>query len=214
MEKEDIKLYLRILRDFSSYIIPVIVIHIIESKFNINLREYIDAIPSIYFTLALIISLFIIIINFSSINQKKDGNILFLASQNDYGRIDTSIGFITFFTIGIGIYAYFIEIPKLNTLLFFTIIYSLLIKGSFLKKTVMIKLKNNNLHYNNDKEKRTFPINEIKEFKIAPNEIRVLYHDNEKLISFLEIKEEDYKEIKSWFQRNLPEIIVSKSKAL
>lgn len=209
MEKENIKFYLSMLLGAT----PVIIMYVLESKYNINVRGYIDEIPNIYFTIALITLLLYIIFNYLSNNKKDNNDVLFLASQNDYQRMDASVGTTTILTIGLCAFIYFIKIPSLNISLFILIIYTSLIKGSFLDKTVVFKLEKGILNYKNNKEKRKFPVEKIKELKIAPNEIKLLYQESEKLISFLEIKEKDYKEIKFWFQKRLPNVIISKSKA-
>lgn len=191
----------------------LLAIYLYKNKFKEEIDSFFEAIPNIYFTIALGLLLIYSIINlFLRKEQTNTHNTLFIATENDYQNTYKSHSFIGIFVIFIFFYALLLKNFNLNAIIIILLLITWSINGTFLRKTSTFKIIENALTFERENEKRTFPINEVKEFKIAPNEIRVLYHDNEKLISFLEIKEEDYKEIKSWFQKNLPEIIVSKSK--
>lgn len=190
-----------------------LVVYLYKNKFKEEIDSFFEAIPSIYFTIALSLLLIYSIINlFIRKEQTNTYNTLFIATENDYQNTYKSHSFIGVLVILIFFYALLFKNFNLTPIIIILIIITWSIHGTFLRKTSTFKILENVLTFERNKEKRTFPIKEVKEFKIAPNEIRVLYNDNEKLISFLEIKEEDYKEIKSWFQKYLPEIIVSKSK--
>ncbi|RBW55242.1 hypothetical protein DS884_16570 [Tenacibaculum sp. E3R01] len=210
--KKEPNLYINLLKNLLPIILPLVLTYILELKFGINIETYINQIPNKYFTI--ILSSFLLYSMYTAfkpvinINNK---NILFIASQNDYNRMDNTIGSLIIFTILFFAFIYFIKTPTLNIWLFISIIFIHNIKGVYLQKTVTFELKNNDLNYQNSKEKRTFLVKNIKEFKISPNQITVLYQDDsEKLISFLEIKEKDFRELKSWFQKRLPYITISK----
>ena len=189
-------------------------VYLYKNKFKEEIDSFFDSIPNIYFTIVLGLLLIYSIINlFLPKKQTNTHNTLFIATENDYQNTYKSHSFIGILVIFIFFYALLLKDFNLTTIIIILLLITWSINGTFLRKTSTFKIIENVLTFERENKKRRFPIKEIKEFKIAPNEIRVLYHDNEKLISFLEIKEEDYKEIKSWFQKNLPEIIVSKSKA-
>ncbi|MCF2873729.1 MULTISPECIES: hypothetical protein [unclassified Tenacibaculum] len=205
-------------KEYKNLLAPIgipIILYLLKEKFDFDINFYIDKIPSKYFTIFLSCLLVFLILSFFLKKTKKhrDDNIIIFASQNDYSSKDSSIVFLTILSIGLCLYIMFTKSPNINIILLWAILFFLGISNSFLIKTASFEIKEKSVYYKSGKEKRIFNLFNLKELNISPNEIRVLYHDNEKLISFLEIKEEDYKEIKSWFQKNLPEIIVSKSKA-
>ena len=74
----------------------------------------------------------------------------------------------------------------------------------------MFELKSDYFLYTNGKEKLTFKVKELQSISISKDSIYLQYLSSKRLISFLEITEEDYKEIKSWFQKRLPNITTSK----
>lgn len=202
-----------LLKHALNILIPIITIYLYKNKFKEEIDFYIDLIPKAYFTIALTLILIYSITNiFTRKKQINYNNIFFIATENDYQNTYKSHVFIGVFSILFFFFTVFsIKNFNINSVLFLLIILSWSIKGTFLCKTSSFKLINELLIFDRENEKITFLVKNIKEFKISPNQITVLYQDNsEKLISFLEIKEKDFRELKSWFQKRLPYITISK----
>lgn len=189
-----------------------IAFYLYKNIFKEEIDSFIETVPYIYYTIALILLLIYSIINlFIKKKQINTYNTLFIATENDYQDTYKSYSFIGLSTIFFFFYALLYKNFNSTPVIIFLIIITWSIHGTFLRKTSTFKIIKNILTFERKNEKRKFPIEYIKELIIFPNEIKVLYQDDEKLISFLEIKGEDYKEIKSWLQKKLPNVIISKS---
>ena len=192
------------------FIIP----YVLEHFFDINIREWLDKVPSSYYTIFLICMLMYSLVKLYIKKiwvKKENANELKLASINDYERVDSSIGFLFLFVIGYVIYLYFIKIPSLNSTLVVLILVLILIEGSFLKKTAKFSLEESLLHYKNDKIKRNFSIENLKELLVFTDKIEFIYTDNtKKIINHLELKNNDYKNLKTWSNKHLPYVEVAK----
>ena len=192
--------------------ISFIAIYLYKNKFKEEIDSFIETIPYTYYTIALILLLIYSTIKlFIRKEQINTYNTLFIATENDYQDTYKSYSFIGLSTIFFFFYALLYKNFNSTPVTIFLITITWSIHGTFLRKTSTFKIIKNVLTFERKNEERKFPIEHIKELKISPDEIKVLYQDDEKLISFLEIKGEDYKEIKSWLQKRLPNVIISKS---
>ncbi|CAL2102851.1 conserved membrane protein of unknown function [Tenacibaculum sp. 190130A14a] len=204
-------------KKFVRFLIPISIVvlpRLLRDFFGFDINVYIDKIPSYYFTIALILLLvYSIVDTYKKFYQevKTTNNILFIASENDYYRKNTAHGFLTVLTIGFCFYAMMPKVHSINNSLFIVLLYLAGFRKSILNKTAMFELKNDTFLYTNEKEKQTFNTENLQSIIIANNSISLQYTSSEKLISFLEINEEDFKEIKSWFLKHLPNITITKS---
>ncbi|CAL2104887.1 conserved membrane hypothetical protein [Tenacibaculum sp. 190524A02b] len=193
-------------------IIPLIAVYLYENMFKKEVDFYINLIPKTYHTIGLILLLILCISSIFFKKKQTDKNTLLIATENDYQRTYVSYSAIVLPSIFLFFYAILISIKNFdfNTIFTLLIIITLGIKGTFLRKTSSFKIDKRKLFFERKNEKRTFSTQDIQEIKIAPYEITIHYNDSEKLISFLELKQDDFKEIKTWFQKRLPYITVSK----
>ncbi len=216
--KSDFKNYLinikkswrKILSSIFSLILYTSIIYSNE-LFGLDFREYINRIPSEYFTIFL--SVILVLSIFQPFFKKRkidDNNILNLSSQNDYARLDSGIGISTLFFTGFLIYIYFFGLPDTNPLLIASIMLFLTIHGGKVKKTAFFKKKGSFLFYENEKEKRRFVLFDIELIVIFKNQIVLNYQNKEHLIAFLELKEKDLDDIIYWFKKQLPHSVVIK----
>ncbi len=185
-----------------------IVYHIIQFSFEEEIKYYYSKIPSSIITASLVTLLLYIIYKTFSLNDKKEKEILLITSENDYYRKDATKGFTALLVIVFLFYFFMVDEFSVNSILFFLIILTISISNSSLRKTVSFQLKGEELSYKNEKEIRTFIVNEINEIKITASQIYLIKESSEELLSFLKLNKYDYREIKEWFQQNMPNVKV------
>ncbi|SED18325.1 hypothetical protein SAMN04489761_4541 [Tenacibaculum sp. MAR_2009_124] len=202
-------------RILSSIISLVFYISILFSNelFGIDFREYLNKIPSKYFTILL--SIILISSIFQPLLKKQEvhnNSILKLSSQNDYSRLNGMIGISTISILAALAYAYFIPTSNTNPFLLVLIILTLAIHNRKAKTTAFFIKEGSFLFYENEKEKRRFVLSDVELIVIFKNQITLDYRDKEHLIAFLELKEKDLNDIISWLKKQLPHAEVVKNK--
>ncbi len=175
--------------------------------------KIIKEIPSTYFTIFLILVFgFTFMKSFLLKNKKEEAqNIIFLASENDYQSKDTALGFSIFIVGGYFLWYYLVDNIHVNFSILVMLLFLLAVSSSKLSKTAFFQINENEIYYENNKEKRVFEISQIEEVKVSKNEMIIYKKDNSKeLLPFLEFNKTDYIEIKRWFHRCLPNSTVLK----
>ncbi|SNR14383.1 hypothetical protein [Tenacibaculum jejuense] len=180
----------------------------IEHFYRDEIAFYYDQIPKPYITVALIL-LLIFITYKSFIPKKKDTDSVFIPSENDYTHKDTSLGFSIFLVTGLLGYAYIVNVYQINYMIVFTMIFVSFVSGIFLRKTASFQIKKGLITFKSGKEERTFNVSEITSLKVFQNQIILFKEDSQELISFLELEKEDFQNIKTYFNKRVPEISIA-----
>ncbi|WP_299622776.1 hypothetical protein [uncultured Tenacibaculum sp.] len=185
-----------------------VIIKIIEHFYGDEIAFYYEKIPKPYITAALIL-LLIFVTYRSFIPKKKDPDSVFIPSENDYAHKDASLGFSIFLVTGFLAYAYIVNVYQINYMIVFIMIFVSFISGIFLRKTASFQIKKGLITFKNGKEERTFNVSEITNLEVFPNQIILFKEDSQELISFLELEKEDFQNIKTYFNKRVPEISIN-----
>lgn len=207
-------IYLKNILKNHSYLIFMLLVIYIKSAFNYDILTYIYQLPSTILSGILLLYLGFII--YFSVNKKtqktesKELNTIAITSQNDVSRKNSSPIFGTLIILGILVYICFEKTFTLNIGLVLVIVLISTFTAYTLHKTASFKLINGRLHYKNEKEERSFEIVNITTIDIYRNQIIINQEYQQHVISFLELSEQDFKELKSWFNKQLPEIEIKR----
>jgi hypothetical protein len=172
-----------------------------------ELNYFLDKIPKPIITGALILVLLFFIYK-AFTPKKKENETVFIPSENDYTHKDTSLGFTVILIVSFLTYAYFVNEYSINPILILLIVLVALISGSFLSKTASFQVKNKNITYKNGKEERVFKTDEIISLEVYPNQIHIHKQDTKEVLLFLSLDKTDFQNIKSYFNKRVPEISV------
>lgn len=188
---------------FIAFITANILTRIYKEEFD----YYFDKIPKPIITGVLILVLLFFIYK-ALTPTKRENEAVFIPSENDYAHKDTSIGFTVILIVGFLAYAFLINEYSTNAILILLIILVALISGSFLSKTTSFQIKNENITYKSGKEERVFKTYEIKSLEVYPNQIHIHKQDTKETLLFLSLDKTDFQNIKSYFNKRVPEISV------
>ena len=188
---------------FIAFITANILTRIYKEEFD----YYFDKIPKPIITGVLILVLLFFIYK-AFTPKKRENETVFIPSENDYAHKDTSVGFTVILIVSFLTYAYFINEYSINAILILLIVLVALLSGSFLSKTASFQVKNENITYKNGKEERVFKIDEIISLEVYPNQIHIHKQDTKEVLLFLSLDKTDFQNIKSYFNKRVPEISV------
>ncbi|CAL2060061.1 hypothetical protein [Tenacibaculum sp. 190524A05c] len=188
---------------FIAFITANILTRIYKEEFD----YYFDKIPKPIITGVLILVLLFFIYK-ALTPTKRENKTVFIPSENDYTHKDTSVGFTVILIVSFLTYAYFVNVYSINAILILLIILVALISGSFLSKTASFQVKNKNITYKNGKEERVFKTDEIISLEVYPNQIHIHKQDTKEVLLFLSLDKTDFQNIKSYFNKRVPEISV------
>lgn len=172
-----------------------------------ELNYFFDKIPKPIISGALILVLLFFIYK-AFTPKKKENETVFIPSENDYTHKDTSVGFTVILIVGFLAYAFLINEYSINAILILLIVLVALISGSFLSKTASFQIKNENITYKSGKEERVFKTDEIISLEVYPNQIHIHKQDTKEVLLFLSLDKTDFQNIKSYFNKRVPEISV------
>ncbi|CAL2085544.1 hypothetical protein [Tenacibaculum sp. 190524A05c] len=188
---------------FIAFITANILTRIYKEEFD----YYFDKIPKPIITGVLILVLLYFIYK-ALTPTKRENETVFIPSENDYAHKDTSVGFTVILIVGFLAYAFLINEYSTNAILILLIILVALISGSFLSKTTSFQIKNENITYKSGKEERVFKTDEIISLEVYPNQIHIQKQDTKEVLLFLSLDKTDFQNIKSYFNKRVPEISV------
>ncbi|CAL2088415.1 conserved membrane hypothetical protein [Tenacibaculum sp. 190524A05c] len=188
---------------FIAFITANILTRIYKEEFD----YYFDKIPKPIITGILILVLLYFIYK-ALTPTKRENETVFIPSENDYAHKDTSVGFTVILIVGFLAYAFLINEYSTNAILILLIILVALISGSFLSKTTSFQIKNENITYKSGKEERVFKTDEIISLEVYPNQIHIHKQDTKEVLLFLSLDKTDFQNIKSYFNKRVPEISV------
>ncbi|CAL2089750.1 hypothetical protein [Tenacibaculum sp. 190524A05c] len=188
---------------FIAFLTANILTRIYKEEFD----YYFDKIPTPIITGVLILVLLFFIYK-ALTPTKRENETVFIPSENDYTHKDTSVGFTVILIVSFLTYAYFVNEYSINPILILLIVLVALISGSFLSKTASFQVKNKNITYKNGKEERVFNTDEIISLEVYPNQIHIHKQDSKETLLFLSLDKTDFQNIKSYFNKRVPEISV------
>jgi len=194
-----------------SIITPIffyITLKVVDRFYGDQIAFYYEKIPKSFITAALILLLVYVTCR-SFIPKKKDTETVFIPSENDYARKDTSLGFAILLIIGFLAYAYIINIYKINYIIILATIFVVLIRGIFLNKTASFQIKEEQITFKSGKEEQIFKASEITSMEIYPNQIHLHKQDSKEVLLFLSLDKIDFQNIKKYFNKRVPEISVT-----
>lgn len=172
-----------------------------------ELDYYFDKIPKPLFTAALVLLIIYTTIKLF-FQKKKDSHVLYIPSENDYAHKDTGLGFTVILIVAFLAYAYFINEYNLNGILIFLFLLILSVSNVPLDKTTSFQFKNKNITYKSGKEERVFKTDEIISLEVYPNQIHIHKQNTKEVLLFLSLDKTDFHNIKSYFNKRVPEISV------
>jgi hypothetical protein len=172
-----------------------------------ELDYYFDQIPKTLVTIGLVL-----LVIYATIKlffpKKKDFHVLYIPSENDYAQKDTGLGFTVILIVVFLTYAYFINEYNINGILIFLFLLILSVSSIPLEKTTLFQIKNENITYKSGKEERVFKTDEIISLEVYPNQIQIHKQDSKEVLLFLSLDKIDFQNIKSYFNKRVPEISV------
>ncbi len=172
-----------------------------------ELDYYFDQIPKTLVTIGLVL-----LVIYATIKlffpKKKDFHVLYIPSENDYAHKDTGLGFTVILIVVFLTYAYFINEYNINGILIFLFLLILSVSSIPLEKTTLFQIKNENITYKSGKEERVFKTDEIISLEVYPNQIHIQKQDSKETLLFLSLDKTDFQNIKSYFNKRVPEISV------
>ncbi|AUC13769.1 hypothetical protein BTO06_00780 [Tenacibaculum sp. SZ-18] len=172
-----------------------------------ELDYYFDQIPKTIVTIGLVLLVIYITIKLFFL-KKKDSHVLYIPSENDYVHKDTGLGSTVILIIAFLTYGYFINEYNIHGILIFLFLLILSVSSIPLEKTTSFQVKNKNITYKNGKEERVFKTDEIISLEVYPNQIHIHKQDSKETLLFLSLDQIDFQNIKSYFNKRVPEISV------
>ncbi|WP_075342403.1 hypothetical protein [Tenacibaculum agarivorans] len=182
-----------------------IVYKVIEYFYGDTISFYYEKIPKPVITSALLLLLIYFIYKaFTPTKEKPE--VLFIPSEDDYDSKDGSLGISVFLIIGFIIYASIFDTFNINYIILFLIVLVNTMGGIFLKKTASFQIKEGQITFKNGKEERIFKASEITSMEIYPNQIHLHKEDSKEVLLFLSLDKIDFQNIKTYFNKRVPEI--------
>ncbi len=190
-----------------------VIIKTIDRFYGDEIAFYYDQIPKPLITSGLL--LLLIYVTYKSFSPvKEELEIIFIPNENDYENRDASIVISILLVVGFVIFASIFINLNINYIILFLIVLISITSNIILKKTASFQIKEEQIIFKSGKEERTFNVSEITSLEVFPNQIILFKKDSQELISFLQLEKEDFYNIKTYFNKRVPEISVNLAKAV
>ena len=195
------------LTEFGVWIYFILYI-LIDVFYRDMISSYYEKIPKPIITSALFLLLIYTTYKAFTPTKENPENLL-IPSENDFQRKENNI--ISLIIIIPAFILYFLISDSLNVnyIIIFLILLVNTKNETSLKRTASFQIKKALITFKSGKEERIFNASEITSLEVFPNQIILFKEDSQELISFLELEKEDFQNIKTYFNKRVPEISIN-----